>query len=31
MYLIPTLDTQEEVLTILNNLQSCGESGTVGN
>ena len=31
MYLIPTLDKQEEVLTILNNLQSYGESGIVGN
>ena len=31
MYLIPTLNTQEEVLTILNNLRSCGEPGTAGN
>ena len=31
MYLIPTLNTQEEVLTILNNIQSCGESGILGN
>ncbi len=31
MYLIPTLNTQEEVLTILNDLQSCGEPGIIGN
>jgi len=31
MYLILTLNTQEEVLTILNDLQSCGEPGIIGN
>jgi len=31
MYLIPTLDTQEEVLTVLNKIQSCDEPGTEGN
>jgi len=31
MYLIPTLNTQEDVLTVLNNIQSCGEPGAAGN
>ena len=31
MYLIPTLNTQEDVLTVLNNIQSCGEPGVAGN
>ncbi len=31
MYLIPTLNTQEDVLTVLNNIQSCGELGAAGN
>jgi hypothetical protein len=30
MYLIPTLDTQEEVLTILNKIQLCDEPGAAG-
>jgi len=30
MYLIPNLDTKEEVLEILNKIQFCGESGTEG-
>jgi len=31
MYLIPTLNTQEEVLTVLNKIQLCDESGATGN
>jgi hypothetical protein len=31
MYLIPTLNTQEDVLTVLNIIQSCGEPGAAGN
>ena len=31
MYLIPTLNTQEEVSIILNKIQNCGEPGTEGN
>jgi hypothetical protein len=31
MYLIPTLDTQEEVLTVLNEIQHCDEPGAAGN
>ena len=31
MYLIPTLNTQEEVLTVLNKIQLCNEQGVAGN
>ena len=31
MYLIPTLNTQEEVSIILNKIQNCGESETEDN
>ncbi len=31
MYLVPTLNTQEEVLEILNQIQSCDESGAASN
>lgn len=31
MYLIPTLNTQEEVLTVLNKIQLCDEPGAAGN
>ena len=31
MYLIPTLNTQEEVSIILNKIQNCEEPGTEGN
>jgi hypothetical protein len=31
MYLIPTLDTKEEVLTVIDKIQNCGESGAAGN
>jgi hypothetical protein len=30
MYLIPTLNTQEEVLEILNKIRSCDEPGAAG-
>lgn len=30
MYLIPTLNTQEEVLELLSKIQSCGEPGAAG-
>jgi hypothetical protein len=31
MYLISTLNTQDEVLNLLNDIQFCGEPGTMGN
>lgn len=31
MYLIPSLNTQEEVLEVLNKIESCEEPGTAGN
>ena len=31
MYLIPTLNTQEEVLSVLNTIELCDEPGAAGN
>jgi hypothetical protein len=31
MYLIPTLNTQSEVLAVFNKIQLCDEPGAVGN
>lgn len=31
MYLVPTLDTQEEVLIVLDKIQSSGKLGAEGN
>jgi len=30
MYLIPTLNTQENILEVLNKIQSCNEPGAAG-
>jgi len=31
MYLIPTLDTKDDVLTVLNKIELCDEPGAAGN